>query len=218
MILSVETSGITCGVAISDDGNLISSFNIFEKNIHDKALASLTLDILKYSKLEIDDIKAISINAGPGSFTGLRIGAAFIKGLMFGSQIKLIPLTSHDLIFNNFIPNNFKKDFTFAIVLIKSNYNNYYYKKYDLNLMDCHSDLMIKTRDDIIAEITDDKILLGNGAKDFECYNKLDTYDNLKAEWQVQLANKQYLEHNFSNASEFNPLYLNEVNIKTKIN
>ncbi|NQW30390.1 MAG: tRNA (adenosine(37)-N6)-threonylcarbamoyltransferase complex dimerization subunit type 1 TsaB [Ignavibacteria bacterium] len=96
-ILAVETSGSTCGVTISN-GDLCSTIEIYEPHQQDAQLADCAIECLKHAKLSISEIDAIAISAGPGSFTGLRIGASFAKGLCYGldleTAIPLVPIST----------------------------------------------------------------------------------------------------------------------------
>ena len=92
IILSLETSGKTCGVAISRDNEIIAEKAIYEHNTHDRLLAKSVNELLDDVKLDINDLDAVALSAGPGSFTGLRIGAALAKGLCFDNKIKFIPV------------------------------------------------------------------------------------------------------------------------------
>lgn len=88
--LAYETSGSTCGVSLHDDDNLIAEYSLYIKNIHDSALAELTNHLLHTIGKSADDIDFVSISAGPGSFTGLRIGYSFLKGFIFHTKIQLV--------------------------------------------------------------------------------------------------------------------------------
>ena len=89
-MLSVETSGATCGACISIDGVLTSMSEVYRINVHEEQLERCVANALETSALSISDIDVIAVSAGPGSFTGLRIGVSFAKGLCFDGSIKLL--------------------------------------------------------------------------------------------------------------------------------
>ncbi|MBM4178744.1 MAG: tRNA (adenosine(37)-N6)-threonylcarbamoyltransferase complex dimerization subunit type 1 TsaB [Ignavibacteria bacterium] len=94
-LLAIETSGSVCSAAVSIDGNLVSSVEILRQNVHDELLAEITSEAMKYAEIPLSSIDIVAVSSGPGSFTGLRIGASFAKGLCFFGQTRLLPVPSH---------------------------------------------------------------------------------------------------------------------------
>lgn len=93
-LLAIETSGSVCGVAISADGILRASVEIMIPNVHDEMLSSCVADALRYASISVQDVHVVAVSSGPGSFTGLRIGASFAKGLCFDGTQKLFAVPS----------------------------------------------------------------------------------------------------------------------------
>ncbi len=91
-LLAVETSGSVCSVAISVDGALLSTIEILQANVHDAMLSRCVRNVLEHSSLTIKDIDVVALSSGPGSFTGLRIGASFVKGLCFNNSPQFLPV------------------------------------------------------------------------------------------------------------------------------
>ena len=91
LILNIETSTKTCSVNLSKNGKSLSVNEITsEKYVHGEKLHLLIKDLLASLNLSLKQMDAVGISAGPGSFTGLRIGVATAKGLAFGLDIPLI--------------------------------------------------------------------------------------------------------------------------------
>lgn len=80
-VLGIDSSGMTVTVAIIDDDRLIAEFTVNNKRTHSETLMPMIDKVLTASETDIKDVKLLAIAAGPGSFTGLRIGAATVKGL-----------------------------------------------------------------------------------------------------------------------------------------
>ena len=89
-ILSIETATTVCSVAIHEDGNCVAIKEINEPNAHSEKLTVLIEDLLKEKNLQIADFNAIALSKGPGSYTGLRIGASVAKGLCYACSLPLI--------------------------------------------------------------------------------------------------------------------------------
>lgn len=83
-ILSLDSTAIVSTVAVCEDEKLLAQFTLNNGNTHSETLLPMIESCLKLLKLNTDDIDLFACSAGPGSFTGVRIGAATIKGLAFG--------------------------------------------------------------------------------------------------------------------------------------
>lgn len=86
-ILSVECSAGPASVAIVEDGKIIGSSFVNIKNTHSQTLMPMISDLLKNSGTALSSIDCIAVAAGPGSFTGIRIGISAVKGLAAPAKI-----------------------------------------------------------------------------------------------------------------------------------
>ncbi len=103
-ILNIETSTTNCSVAIFNDLNLIEFAEVNTGDYsHSKSLHVFIDSILKKSKIFPKDLSAISVSKGPGSYTGLRIGAASAKGLCFALDIPLISIETLKILSQNLL-------------------------------------------------------------------------------------------------------------------
>jgi tRNA threonylcarbamoyl adenosine modification protein YeaZ len=89
MILSMETSSVICGASLHEDGDCIAEIYLKEPRVHAEKLVGLVDKLLEEQTIRIQKINAVVVSAGPGSFTGLRIGMSFAKGLVFPHNIPL---------------------------------------------------------------------------------------------------------------------------------
>lgn len=80
-ILALDTSGAACGVALWHDGRVLARRDAAMTHGHAEALAPLTRDVLAAAATTVADLGAVAVTVGPGSFTGLRVGLAFARGL-----------------------------------------------------------------------------------------------------------------------------------------
>lgn len=80
-ICAIDSSGLVAGVAIAEDGICTAEYNIQYKVTHSQTLLPMLDEICRRVQTDIKDIDAYAVAAGPGSFTGLRIGIATVKGL-----------------------------------------------------------------------------------------------------------------------------------------
>ncbi|WBL26054.1 tRNA (adenosine(37)-N6)-threonylcarbamoyltransferase complex dimerization subunit type 1 TsaB [Zunongwangia sp. HGR-M22] len=91
IILCLETATTNCSVALCEDGKLIALKEDNSKGYsHAEKLHVFIDQILKENNLEINNLDAVAVSKGPGSYTGLRIGVSTAKGLCFAQDIPLI--------------------------------------------------------------------------------------------------------------------------------
>lgn len=95
-ILGIESSGLTAGVCVIEDGLIKAAYNITNKLNHSVTLLPMLRDMFKTSGIESKDLDAVAVSSGPGSFTGLRIGVATAKGLAFALNIPVIRVGTLD--------------------------------------------------------------------------------------------------------------------------
>lgn len=100
-ILGIDSSGMVASVAIVQDDVIIAEYTMNHKKTHSETLLPMIDEIVKTSETKLEELDAIAIAAGPGSFTGLRIGAATAKGLAMAVDKPIIPIkTCEGLAFN----------------------------------------------------------------------------------------------------------------------
>ena len=80
-ILALDSSGLVATVAILEDEQTIAEYTVNYKKTHSQTLLPMLDEIVKMTEFDLSTVDAIAVAGGPGSFTGLRIGAATAKGL-----------------------------------------------------------------------------------------------------------------------------------------
>ena len=89
-ILAFDSSGLVASVAIVQDDNLIAEYTTNYKKTHSQTLLPMLDEIVKMTETDKESFDALAVAAGPGSFTGLRIGSATVKGLALAWNIPVI--------------------------------------------------------------------------------------------------------------------------------
>ena len=95
-ILAIESSAVTASVAILTDDVLTAEYTVNYKKTHSQTLLPMLKEIGDMINLDLNSLDAIAIAAGPGSFTGLRIGSATAKGLGLALDKPIIPVPTVD--------------------------------------------------------------------------------------------------------------------------
>ena len=80
-ILALDSSGLVASVALLENDTLIAEYTVNHKKTHSQTLLPMLDEIVCMTETDLHSIDAIAIAKGPGSFTGLRIGSATVKGL-----------------------------------------------------------------------------------------------------------------------------------------
>lgn len=100
-ILAIDSSGLVATVAVVEDNNLLGEYTINFKKTHSQTLLPMLEEVARMIELDLQTLDAIAVSGGPGSFTGLRIGAATAKGLGLALDKPLIHVPTIDaLAFN----------------------------------------------------------------------------------------------------------------------
>ncbi len=93
-IIGIDSSGLVASVAILEDNKLVAEYTVNNKKTHSQTLLPMLEEIVDSSGLDMKEIDAIAIAAGPGSFTGLRIGSATAKGLGLALKKPIVPVST----------------------------------------------------------------------------------------------------------------------------
>lgn len=99
LILNIETATKNCSVALSKDGRTLAIRELSEQNFsHAEKLHIFIEELFAESHLKLQDLSAIAVSQGPGSYTGLRIGVSAAKGLCYALSIPLIAVDTLEIL------------------------------------------------------------------------------------------------------------------------
>ncbi|MBE6633836.1 MAG: tRNA (adenosine(37)-N6)-threonylcarbamoyltransferase complex dimerization subunit type 1 TsaB [Ruminococcaceae bacterium] len=85
IVLAMESSAIVASVAVCNEERVLGEYTLCNGNTHSETLLPMIESLLHFLGLTVNDVDLFAVSAGPGSFTGVRIGVATMKGLAFGS-------------------------------------------------------------------------------------------------------------------------------------
>lgn len=213
-ILYLETSSKNCSVAISDDEKLLCVCEEVSENYkQSESLHSFVEWALEGAKLSIKDIDAVCLGKGPGSYTGLRIGAASAKGFCYGLNIPLVAVNSLESIKEPFLGQNYD----LVIPLVDARRMEVYTAVYDGISGDEFTPTEAKVLDETsFQEYKGKKILfVGDGAKKAKEILQLpdaefneDVYPS--AQYLVKKTLEKIKNKDFEDIAYFEPFYLKE--------
>lgn len=130
-ILSIETSESLCGTCVYFSDEKYYEASIHLKNVHAEKLFETIDYVIKAAGIETNDLGAIAVSSGPGSFTGLRIGMAAAKGIAFGLSLPIIPVPTFEALALQIASQ--LPDGTKFIIANKVNIEEVYYAKFQIN-------------------------------------------------------------------------------------
>ena len=85
-ILAVDTSALTLSVALTEDKKPVAQTTLNTGHTHSETLLPALERLMDFASWKVSDIDLFAVSGGPGSFTGVRIGVSFVKGLAFGGK------------------------------------------------------------------------------------------------------------------------------------
>lgn len=208
LLLSVDSSAVTASAALTDDDRVIKSELINKGLTHSETLLPLIEDVMEgYDYKQLD---AVAVSAGPGSFTGVRIGVATVKGLAFPYNIPCISVSALEAIAYNFTDKN-------AVICAvmdarRMQFYNALFKAENGNITRLTEDRAISL-DDLRKEISayDNVIIAGDGAE--LCFNGLMLDNTVLADKEVMYqsgigVSRAAQNKELISASALMPLYL----------
>ena len=107
MLLAVDTSTAQVGLALYDGSRVISEYAWHSSRRHTVELAPAIFDVLRRCGVTMDDIQALGVALGPGSFTSLRVGLSLVKGLALSRHLPLIGIPTLDILAAAQVPSRF---------------------------------------------------------------------------------------------------------------
>lgn len=213
-ILHIETSSKNCSVAISDGEEILCLCEEVSDNYkQSESLHSFVEWALEGAEISLKDLDAISLGKGPGSYTGLRIGAASAKGFCYGLKIPLIAINSLDSMVEEFVSQGFE----LIIPLIDARRMEVYTAFFDGTSGEMIKETEAKILDEnSFAELVDKKVLfIGDGAKKAqEILNlpsaefKSDIYPSAKG--LIKKSVEKFNQKEFEDTAYFEPFYLKD--------
>lgn len=213
-ILSVDSSAKTASVAVTDGTTLLSECFVNAGLTHSRTLMPMVDNALSQADLKIENIDAICVNAGPGSFTGIRIGVAAVKGLALATDKPCSGVSTLESIAYNFIDED-----AIICAAMDARCNQVY-----AALFNVENGIVSRIRDDYavpICELAEEisklgktVILAGDGAE--LCYNAMkDSVSNIKLSAEFRRYQRAYgaalaalANNEFTDSSLLAPVYL----------
>ena len=221
MILCLETATQVCSVALCDSTGVILTKESNQNKSHASYLTLFIEELLLKAKIRPEELEAVAVSKGPGSYTGLRIGVSVAKGIAYGASIPLIAIDTTRSMFNGIVSAanlKYETDNTSLFCpMIDAKRMEVYYSLFDAQ------GSVIKG---ISAEIINEKsfseipesvkmVFFGDGSK--KCYNKSGHKNSvyvkdfiISAAYMHKTVLEEYDAGHFEDVAYFEPFYLKD--------
>lgn len=172
MILAIETSTPVCSVALGKGMRSVIEKRMEGRSVHSERTFEFIQELLKRHSMKVRDLDALLFSNGPGSYTGLRIGASAIKGLLFQQDVPLFTLST----LTSFAVPLLNKNFPAIHAVIDARRQHLYHQKIKNKLengIDV-SDAMVVEIEKLTREIKKGDAIVGTGWERLEVDNRDD--------------------------------------------
>ncbi|MFA5511322.1 MAG: tRNA (adenosine(37)-N6)-threonylcarbamoyltransferase complex dimerization subunit type 1 TsaB [Candidatus Kapaibacterium sp.] len=209
IILCLESSDNTCGVALIENNIILAANNYYSRNLHDRLMADNIKYLFDNLNIDINQLNAVAVSSGPGSFTGLRISAAIAKGLCFDNTVKFIAIPNGEAFAYSAL--DFAKSLNKEkiVCLINCNSSEIYYQEFDVLNFNCTNIELIE-KSKLQQRFDQNYLYIGTAVNQFEFISSKGFFDICKSDYIAALAIKYFNENKFTDASDYQPNYIKE--------
>jgi len=217
LILSIETSTSVLSVALARGGEVLQYKEIDSQNSHSEYITLFIQEVMEKSGCSLNDLDAVAVSEGPGSYTGLRIGVSTAKGLCYSKNIPLIAVSTLQSIAFGMAQESKKSsdEETLFCPMIDARRMEVYAAFYDVNNKEIRG---------VSADIINEKsyqeylgerkvVFAGNGAD--KCQDTImsenaifDTDIKTSARYVAHIAENHFNNNTFVDVAYFEPFYL----------
>jgi tRNA threonylcarbamoyladenosine biosynthesis protein TsaB len=218
MLLHLETATAVCSAALSNNGALVGHRQSAEPRAHAAVLTVFIDELLAEAGITAYDVDAVSLSAGPGSYTGLRIASSVAKGFCYAAGKPLLALNTLQLMASGFVQENNPEGDYLICPMIDARRDEVYSALYNSRLEEVKAPAPELITVDSYADLLADKPIyfIGDGAVKFAALigEKPNANFNpdffLKAKHQILLATEKFANKAFEDVAYFEPDYLKE--------
>lgn len=172
IVLGIDTSGKIVSLAIADKEKILADTTIVTELTHSQVLLPLLRKLLQDACLTLDDIDAIAISNGPGSYTGLRIGISAVKGLCFKNNKKCAGISTLKSLAMNVNNGESKEKIVFSVMRARPDVSYFGAYKLSREKIECISQDTVCRNEDILnfkqENSFDSIILVGDNTKEIK--------------------------------------------------
>jgi tRNA threonylcarbamoyladenosine biosynthesis protein TsaB len=217
-ILNIETSTSVCSVALAKDGEVIQIEESFVQNAHAERITLFSESVVNQSGITFQELDAIAVSKGPGSYTGLRIGVSTAKGFCYALDKPLIAIATLEALAAGMIAKTGESGSSLFCPMIDARRMEVYASLYEKDLeIVKETEALIIDENSFSEYLSKRKVVFaGDGAS--KCKDLLGSHpngvflDNVlpSAAYMAELSEQRYKAEAFEDVAYFEPFYLKD--------
>ncbi len=219
LILNIESSTEICSICISKDSEVLASVDLTEKFKHSEMMTLLIERCVKQVNIALQNIDAVAIGSGPGSYTSLRVGASVAKGICYALDKPLICVNTLQALANGGIQQFQEEKITLVRPTIDARRMEIYTQLFDENLHPHSEAEAVIVEGNSFDENFEKGVTLfcGNGAEKLKDIlqnsNSRFLPMDCSAKYMIPFSEQLFLAKKFENIANYEPFYLKPPNI-----
>ena len=217
-ILNIETATKNCSVSLSKNGQTVAIKEVSEEQFsHAEKLHLFIKEVFASENISLENLNAVAVSKGPGSYTGLRIGVSAAKGLCYALNIPLIAVDTLAVLAEKISVNS-----GIIIPMIDARRMEVFTQMFDKDYSPLSAAEALIVDETAFAYITEDIHLIGDGAlkcKTVLTDDKFIYHEDViypSANEMSRISYKKYVENTFEDVAYFEPYYLKDFMLTTK--
>lgn len=215
-ILNIHTATETAIVNICDGPDVLSTLLNSDTKQHAAFLHTAIAQLLSENNISVNQVKAIGVSNGPGSYTGIRVGLAAAKGLSYSLKIPMITFNTLEAMANTAVA-EIKKEDAYYCPMIDARRMEVYTAVYTYQLKEIFPPQAMVLSETSFAEISKKQeiIFFGSGSEKFKLlassiHATFSAVNNISSKSLGIMSWKKYQEHSFADVAYSEPLYLKD--------
>jgi len=215
LILNIDTSGEATSVCLQKGIHILSQMEIHTGRGSSNQIFHLIQNCLDITNKKINDLNAVSVCVGPGSYTGLRVGLSVAKGIAYGLEVPMIGLNGMECMAHDFFSKNM--EFDYCAIAIDARRDEIYFGMWDSNSSEIMHPMAAIVDESFIHSLSGYRSLavIGNGADKVKqlggnSLNAFFSYSHMRAVYMATLSLDKFHKKDFIDLRSAVPDYLKE--------
>jgi tRNA threonylcarbamoyladenosine biosynthesis protein TsaB len=208
LILNIDTSGLYCSVCLADGAKLIVEKVESQPNTHAKMITVLIEEVMTLANRSLGELDALAISDGPGSYTGLRIGASAAKAICLALSKPLVKVPTAFILKD---ASGFSQSILATVIQAKK--DCFYYAEHNMITNESSKDRLVDMKtEDLQFLFKNKKVVISSLSEDIinhiNAIGIVFVFINPTSQYMIEASNRSFINGNFENIVNYEPFYL----------